>query len=131
MDEGDSIFKSIFVKSDIPAPQSRHRISSDSSAKRQTGFRHSQHSSGLSFVGFDSFDEFWRGFEFASTVRPLYPPPASRRNNYGRPDSLLSITSVSSYGRVINYGSNDPFDYGLLSLRERPSSEGYDDDDVH
>jgi serine/arginine repetitive matrix protein 2 len=26
--------------------------------------------------------------------------------------------SVSSYGRVINSGSLDPFDYGLPSLRE-------------
>jgi serine/arginine repetitive matrix protein 2 len=124
MDEDDSVLKSIFAKaSDIPAPQSRRRVNSDSSAKRRTGYRHSRHSSGLSFVGFDSFDEFRRGFEFGSDRAPFYPPPASRRNNYGRPDSLLSIASVSSYGRVINYGSNDPFDYGLPSLRERPSSE--------
>ncbi|KAF5376919.1 hypothetical protein D9615_007315 [Tricholomella constricta] len=120
MMEDDSVLNSIFAKvSDIPQP--RARVDSDSSARRR--YRHSRHSSGMSFAGFDSFDEVRRGFEF-SNDRPFYPPPAARRNaRHNKQDSLFSIASVSSYGRAHDYGLSDPFDYGLPSLRERPSSE--------
>ncbi|KAF9457373.1 hypothetical protein BDZ94DRAFT_1175700 [Collybia nuda] len=125
LDEDDSILKSIFAKAaDIPQP--RARVNSDSSVKRRARenyYRHSRHSSGLSFAGFDSFDEVRRGFEFNNNSAPFYPPPASRRYNHNKHDSLFSIASVSSYGHVLNAGSTDPFDYGLPSLRERPSSE--------
>ena len=33
------------------------------------------------------------------------------------------ILPVSTYGRVVNNGVSNPFDYGLPSLIERPSSE--------
>jgi len=79
----------------------------------------SRPTSGISFAGLGSFDEVRRGFEFSSD------PPASnsRRVPHRRRESVFSIASVSSYGHVINSGSTDPFDYGLPSLRERPSSE--------
>ncbi|KAG5641013.1 hypothetical protein DXG03_006381 [Asterophora parasitica] len=120
MDDDDSVLKSIFAKvSDIPQP--RPRVNSDSSAKPR--YRHSRHSSGMSFAGLDSFDEVRRGFEF-SIDRPFYPPPVARRNaRHNKQDSLFSIASVSSYGRAHDFGLPDPFDYGLPSLRERPSSE--------
>jgi hypothetical protein len=125
MDDDDSVLKSIFAKaSDIPPLRPRPRVNSDSSIKPLVGsYRHSRNSSGLSFVGLDSYEEVRRGFEFGSDRAPFYPPSTARRNNHGRRESLFSIASVSSYGRVINSGSNDPFDYGLPSLRERPSSE--------
>ncbi|RDB27260.1 hypothetical protein Hypma_004359 [Hypsizygus marmoreus] len=127
MDEDDSVLQSIFAKiTDVPQARPRPRVDSDSCTKRRAReiqYRHSRHSSGLSFAGFDSFDEVRRGFEF-STDRPFYPPaPVTRRNNHSRHESLFSIASVSSYGRAVNYGLNDPFDYGLPSLKERPSSE--------
>ena len=78
--------------------------------------------SGISFVGLESFDEVRRGFEFSGD-RSFYPPPArtTRRPPHVREDSVFSIVSVSSYGRVVNNGVSDPFDYGLPSLQERPS----------
>jgi len=120
MIDDDSVLKSIFAKvSDIPPP--RMRVDSSASAMRRAMYRHSRHSSGMSFSGFDSFDEVRRGFE-VSDSQPFYPPPAARRN-HGRHESVFSIASVSSYGRAVDYGLPDPFDYGLPSLRERPSSE--------
>ncbi|KAF8060726.1 hypothetical protein FPV67DRAFT_304096 [Lyophyllum atratum] len=123
--DDDSVLQSIFAKaSDIPRP--RVRVNSDTSVKRRARdnqYRHSRHSSGMSFAGFESFDEVRRGFEF-SNERPFYPPPAARRHAHHRQqESLFSIASVSSYGRAHDYGLNDPFDFGLPSLRERPSSE--------
>jgi serine/arginine repetitive matrix protein 2 len=64
------------------------------------------------------------GFEFNNNRPAFYPPSgATRRDAHGRQDSLFSITSVSSYGRVTNPGLTDPFYYGLPSLCERPSTE--------
>ncbi|KAF8814601.1 hypothetical protein BYT27DRAFT_7249906 [Phlegmacium glaucopus] len=129
MDEDDSILKSIFAK--ITAPEARSRVTSDASArqaareKRRSIYKSmSRPTSGISFAGFESFEEVRRGFEFSDERPAFYPPPAaSRRVPHRRHESALSIMSVSSYGRVINSGSLDPFDYGLPSLRERPSSE--------
>jgi hypothetical protein len=42
----------------------------------------------------------------------LYPPDSRRKH-------------TSLYGQVLNNGVNDPFDYGLPSLRERPSSPAF------
>ena len=54
----------------------------------------------------------------------FYPPSAAtRRAPHRRHESALSIMSVSSYGHVINAGSLDPFDYGLLVPSLRDSSE--------
>ena len=79
----------------------------------------SRPTSGISFTGFDSFDEVRRGFEFSDDRPTFYPPSAAtRRVPHRRHESALSIMSVSSYGHVINAGSLDPFDYGLPSLRE-------------
>ncbi|KAJ3972631.1 hypothetical protein EV361DRAFT_970780 [Lentinula raphanica] len=47
----------------------------------------------------------------------------SRRVNHSKQESMMSFASISSYGHVVNPGIPDPFDYGLPSLRERPSSE--------
>jgi hypothetical protein len=124
MEEGDSVLNSIFAK--ITGVQGRSRASSDASArqiareKRRSIYKAmSRPTSGVSFTGFDSFDEVRRGFEF-SDDRPVFYPPsaATRRVPHRRHESALSIMSVSSYGRVINAGSLDPFDYGLPSLQE-------------
>ncbi|KAF9065359.1 hypothetical protein BDP27DRAFT_1424922 [Rhodocollybia butyracea] len=133
----DSVIDSIMAKaSDMPA--ARPRLTSDSSMKRRArddsaiaitrniAYRHSRHDSTSSFNGFDSFEEVRRGFEFHDYRPAFYPPPVSsgtRRNNHSKQDSMMSFASISSYGHVVNSGIPDPFDYGLPSLRERPSSE--------
>ncbi|KAJ6577467.1 hypothetical protein B0H19DRAFT_561509 [Mycena capillaripes] len=136
LEEDDSVLKSIFLHAaDIPRP----RVNSDSSARRfevenSRNSMMSMHSrtrsrpqSGISFTGFDSFEEVRRGFEFHHNRPAFYPPPvaSNRRVPHARQDSLFSIASVSSYGHVTNPGTHDPFEYGLPmpSLRERPSSE--------
>jgi serine/arginine repetitive matrix protein 2 len=124
LDEDDSVLNSIFAK--ITGVQGRSRVSSDASArqiareKRRSIYKAmSRPSSGISFTGFDSFDEVRRGFEFSDDRPTFYPPSAAtRRIPHRRHESALSIMSVSSYGHVINAGSLDPFDYGLPSLRE-------------
>ncbi|KAF8872637.1 hypothetical protein BD779DRAFT_1572174 [Infundibulicybe gibba] len=119
--EGDSVLDSIFAKvADVPQ-EARSRVDSEASINgptRPTSMIHSRNpsrSSVVSFSGFDSFDEVRRGFEF-SINRPAFYPPLKH-------ESVFSIASVSSYGRVVNAGSADPFDYGLPSLQERPSYE--------
>ena len=124
MEEDDSVLNSIFAK--IIGVQGRSRASSDASArqiareKRRSIYKAMlQPSSGVSFTGFDSFDEVHHGFEFSDDHPMFYPPSAmTRRAPHRRHESALSIMSVSSYGHVINAGSLDPFDYGLPSLRE-------------
>jgi len=126
--DDDSLLRFTFARaSDIP--QTRIRVSSDASpsasAKRRAIYRHSRHSSVTSFSGFGSFDEVQRGFE-ASDNRPFYPPPGASTSQSRRDrkhESMLSLASVSSYGRTFNYGLPDPFEYGLPSLQERPLSE--------
>ena len=128
-DSLDAVLKSIFAKAKN-APQPRSRLNSNASAKRRSRISarsflgHSRQSSGLSFTGFDSFEEIRRGFEFKGP-RPVFYPPAStvaRANNQQR-ESVLSIPSISSYGRVINPGVVDPFGFSLPCLQERPASE--------
>ena len=124
MDEDDSVLNSIFAK--ITGVEARPRVNSEASARQKAREKRrsiykamSRPSSGISFTGFDSFDEIRRGFEFSDNRPAFYPPPAAnRRVLHKRHESALSIVSVSSYGRVINSGSLDPFDYGLPSLRE-------------
>lgn len=109
-------------------PSARRRVNSDSSSRhsRHGDSRmdmyslHSRASSQTSFKGLESFDEIRRGFEFVENRPTFYPPPSfnHRRNQMPR-DSMISIASVSSYGRVINPGVKDPFDYGYQS---RPAS---------
>ncbi|KIK67170.1 hypothetical protein GYMLUDRAFT_69362 [Collybiopsis luxurians FD-317 M1] len=133
----DSIINSIMAKAS-KMPVARPRVNSDSSSKRRTrgnsitrniAYRHSRHESTNSFNGFDSFEEVRRGFEFHDYRPSFYPPPMSsgtRRNNHSKQESMMSVmsfASISSYGHVVNPGVSDPFDYGLPSLRERPSSE--------
>jgi serine/arginine repetitive matrix protein 2 len=78
-----------------------------------TNSSHSRASSQTSFKGFESFDEIRRGFEFAESRPPFYPPSSfNNRCNQQQRDSMISIASVSSYGIVINPGVKDPFDYG-------------------
>ncbi|KAJ7234518.1 hypothetical protein B0H12DRAFT_1204744 [Mycena haematopus] len=139
MEEDDSVLKSILAHAeDLPRP--RARVNSDSSARRvalensrasmmsmHSRPRSSRPPSGISFTGFDSFEEVRRGFEFHNNRPAFYPPPvaSNKRVPHGRQDSVFSIASVSSYGHVTNPGITDPFEYGLPmpSLRERPSSE--------
>ena len=125
IEEDDSVLNSIFAKIVGVPRQGRSRASSDASArqiareKRKSIYKAmSRPSSGISFTGFDSFDEVRRGFEFSDDRPMFYPPAAARRVPHRRHESALSIMSVSSYGHVINAGSVDPFDYGLPSLRE-------------
>jgi serine/arginine repetitive matrix protein 2 len=109
-------------------PSARRRVNSDSSARHSMhgGSRmdayslHSRASSQTSFKGLESFDEIRRGFEFVENRPTFYPPPSfnHQRNQMPR-DSMISIASVSSYGKVINPGVKDPFDYGYQS---RPAS---------
>ncbi|THU90173.1 hypothetical protein K435DRAFT_864575, partial [Dendrothele bispora CBS 962.96] len=147
---GDSVINSIIAEAAAEMPLARPRpprarVNSDSSISAQSRdssyisnssmsgmqvrYRHSRHESGLSFTGFDSFDEVRRGFEFHDYRPAFYPPPpppvstSNRRNPHLRQESTFSFASVSSYGHVLNPGIPDPFDYGLPSLRERPSSE--------
>lgn len=105
-------------------PSARRRANSDSSSmhsmhgdSRMEAYSvHSRASSQTSFKGLESFDEIRRGFEFVENRPTFYPPPSFnyRRNQMPR-DSMISIASVSSYGRVINPGVKDPFDYGYQS----------------
>ena len=109
-------------------PSARRRANSDSSLRHSMHgdsrmdmySLHSRASSQTSFKGLESFDEIRRGFEFVENRPTFYPPPSfnNRRNQMPR-DSMISIASVSSYGRVINPGVKDPFDYGYQS---RPAS---------
>ncbi|KAJ4485212.1 hypothetical protein J3R30DRAFT_3696531 [Lentinula aciculospora] len=135
----DSVINSIIAKaSEVPAV--RPRLNSGSRTKRNAGddsinaitrniaYRHSRHESTNSFNGFDSFEEVRRGFEFHDYRPSFYPPPVSnssrsRQNNHSKQESMMSFASISSYGHVVNPGIPDPFDYGLPSLQERPSSE--------
>lgn len=121
MDEGDSVFKSILAKA-ANLPQ-RPRVEAEEKQDRRDSYIPlTRPSSGVSFGGLDSFEEVRRGFEFNDNRPAFYPPPATRRAHRVQ-DSVFSIASVSSYGRVLNAGSSDPFDYGLPSLQERPSCE--------
>ncbi|KAJ8520630.1 hypothetical protein ONZ45_g2582 [Pleurotus djamor] len=134
--EDDSVLNSIFARaSELPVAFERKRLDSDSSSKRRArslnrasvishSRAHSADSARLSFVGFESFDEVRRGFEFSGPRPAFYPPPVStNRRNHLRQESGMSFASISSYGHVINNGVPDPFDYALPSLQERPSSE--------
>ncbi|KAG6330873.1 hypothetical protein ID866_8216 [Astraeus odoratus] len=131
-----SLLKSIFAKAvEIPS-QPRARLQSDSSSKRRSrgivrnsmGNAHQRNSSALSFGGLDSFAEIRRGFEFHDH-RPGFYSTIGMPSRHGKHESLFSIASVSSYGRVLNAGSNDPFDYGSLApladLKPRPLSDDF------
>ena len=129
--DDDSILKSIFAKA-ADIPMAHVRVDFDLSSKwRVRDFLRtlgpstdSRRSSGVIFAGFESFEEVRRGFEFNNNRLAFYPPSgATQHDTHGRQDSLFSIASVSSYGRVTNPGSTDTFDYGLPSLRERLSAE--------
>lgn len=123
----DSLCKSTLAK-EPDLPRQRPRVASDADRKlfqaQKTMNRHS-HASISSFTGLNSFEEVRRGFEFNSQRPGFYPPPpaSNTRADCRVRDSVMSIASVSSYGRVINPGIPDPFDFGLPSLQECPSSE--------
>ncbi|KAH9846904.1 hypothetical protein C2E23DRAFT_872120 [Lenzites betulinus] len=123
--EDDSVLKSILAKAAdvLPAEQSgRPRVDSQTSFKPSPHVSfpedisrppaHSRTESGLSFDGFDSFDEVRRGFEFGPN-RPAFWPPreAVFRPAHHQHESLYSIASISSYGAVVNSGTQDPFGY--------------------
>ena len=83
-EDADSVLNSIFAK--IIGIQGRSRASSDASAhqiaqeKRRSIYKAmSQPSSGVSFTGFDSFDEVRHGFEFSDDRPMFYPPSATTR----------------------------------------------------
>jgi len=75
---------------------------SDSSLCELSGIQKaSRPASGISFAGFETFDEVQRGFEFSRDHH-------NRRGMHHREESAFSIASVSTYGRVVNNGVNDP-----------------------
>ena len=127
-EEEDSVLKSIYAKVKTGGAQPRSRLNSNASARRRSRFStrsflpQSRPSSMLSFTGLDSFDEIWRNFEFGGSRPAFYPTTALNRSAaHDQRESLLSIASISSYGRVINPGVNDPFGFTLPSLEERNS----------
>ncbi|KAI6028122.1 hypothetical protein EDC04DRAFT_164044 [Pisolithus marmoratus] len=131
-----SLLKSIFAKAvEIPSQPPRSRLQSDSSSKRGTrrvvrnsiGNGHQRNSSALSFGGLDSFAEVRRGFEFHDN-RPGFYSGADMTSRHGKHESIFSIASVSSYGRVLHAGSADPFDYGLLAPIANPDKRRYSDE---
>ncbi|KAJ7172375.1 hypothetical protein C8R46DRAFT_146232 [Mycena filopes] len=110
-----SVLKSIVANAaDIQLSQARPRVNSESSARfalenvRSSvvsvhSRTHSRPPSGISFTGFDSFEEVRRGFEFHNNRPAFYPPPVASNNRRGghmQPDSLFSEASVSSYGNL-------------------------------
>ncbi|KAL6299475.1 hypothetical protein BKA93DRAFT_870647 [Sparassis latifolia] len=137
IEEDSSVLKSIMAQASdlpppVPRPVPRMRLDSDSSSKRHARDAvlvsrsadsqpaHSRNPSDASFVGFDSFDEIRRGFEFGPDRPTFYPPPgAVSRPTHGRGESVFSIASVSSYGAALNSGALDPFGFGP----SRPPSE--------
>ncbi|OSC98903.1 hypothetical protein PYCCODRAFT_1470720 [Trametes coccinea BRFM310] len=122
--EDDSVLKSIMAKATdvMPAeadnrPQENAEPSANVTAQASfpeevTRSSHARTESGLSFTGFDSFDEVRRGFEFGPN-RPAFWPPqeAVFRPAHKQHESLYSIASISSYGAVVNPGTQDPFGY--------------------
>ncbi|KAH9896427.1 hypothetical protein C8Q73DRAFT_788785 [Cubamyces lactineus] len=123
--EDDSVLKSILAKaadvlpadSNKTSQQDLHRrspteVSFPEEVSNPKGPAHSRTESGLSFTGFDSFDEVRRGFEFGPN-RPAFWPPqeAVFRPAHKQHESLYSIASISSYGAVVNPGTQDPFGY--------------------
>ena len=114
------------------------RLTAQSSGNPQ--HLHSRTNSYLSFVGFTSFDQVCRNFEFGPNGAPFHPPAnASSKADMSSSlndalyfstdlseveiarwceavDSPFSMGSVSSYGHVIQPGSRDPFDYGILVM---------------
>ncbi|KAF6741921.1 hypothetical protein DFP72DRAFT_1110853, partial [Ephemerocybe angulata] len=141
----DSALKSIVssvqpVPSGAPAVQPRERTTSGASTQdprlstRLSAFIPlSRPASGVSFGGLDSFDEVRRGFEFHDYRPDFYTANTSNASSHASSarsrahlraqESVFSIASVSSYGRVIRDGAQDPFDFGmappLARLRER------------
>ena len=132
--DDSALLKSIFAKAvEIPSPRPRSRLNSDSSSKRRSQGvapnsvnTHHRNSSALSFGGLDSFAEIRRGFEFNDSRPSFYPPPATT-SRHGKHESVFSIASVSSYGRLVHAGSCDPFDYASLALqlKQRPLSDDF------
>ncbi len=126
VEEDSSVLKSIMAHATEIAPNSassRSRLDSNASSKHgvyvspradeTAGTQgHSRAESGLSFTGFDSFDEVRRGFEFGPNRPAFYPPKdAVFRPPHRRDMSVFSIASVSSYGATVDSGAQDPFGY--------------------
>lgn len=145
-EEDSMVLRSIYDKAhemnpiiEPMAPMPRPRVNSDTSVHRMSTrfsrdsfFGPSARSSVASFTGFESFEQVRRGFEFHDYRPNFYPPAhgstsfntmASRRVLHSKHESTFSVASISSVGHVLNHGVADPFDYGLPTLAERPSSE--------
>lgn len=137
IEEDSSVLKSIFAHitssvlphaSDVAVPRPRARFDSDVSSRRYSRRSRNMNASRgpnredsrVSFLGFDSFDEVRRGFEFGQDRPAFYPPPNTSRS-HNKHDSMFSITSISSYGSVIDSGNQDPFGYS--NDQSRPSSD--------
>jgi len=132
--DDSALLKSIFTKVvEIPLPQPCSHRNSNSSSKRRSrsvaphSINIPHHNlSALSFGGLDSFAEIRRGFEFNDTRSGFYPAPAAT-SRHAKHESVFSITSISSYGRLVHAGSCDPFDYASLALqlKQRPLSDDF------
>ncbi|TBU22804.1 hypothetical protein BD311DRAFT_822465 [Dichomitus squalens] len=136
VEEDSSVLKSILAKAAeiLPAEESRSRVNSIASSKLHSSSTqldqtantqgHSREPSAASFTGFESFDEVRRGFEFGPNRPAFYPPSqAVFRPQHGRDMSVFSIASVSSYGAVVNDGTQDPFGYAQEGPSRPPSMD--------
>ena len=140
IEEDSSVLKSIMAKATEILPEeseSRSRVNSNVSSTSKSRVNvspvadqtagtqgHSRTESGLSFTGFESFDEVRRAFEFGPNRPAFYPPPnAVFRPAHGRDMSVFSIASVSSYGAVVHSGVQDPFGYARHEPSRPPSMD--------
>lgn len=140
VEEDSAVLKSIFAHvtnvlpraSEVAVPRPRRRVPSNASSQRYSRemsammkklscYGPDGEDSRVSFLGFDSFDEVRRGFEFGADRPAFYPPPDMSSGQYNKHDSMFSIASISSYGSVIDSGDVDPF--GYARNQSRPPSE--------
>ncbi|KAF7791167.1 hypothetical protein EIP86_002178 [Pleurotus ostreatoroseus] len=141
-EDDTSALNSVMEQATSLPPVPRPRVDSDSSSKRRARnvinpsdpWSHSRRTSEASFMGFESFDEVRRGFEFGPNRPGFYPPPGvSSVSSHGRHESMYSVASVSSYGSVIRPGTLDPFGYAVdrpLSIDEASLSMSLTVDDT-
>lgn len=139
VEEDSSLLRSIYAHAAQNMNVVGHRaqpsisLESDTSSKRHARQSHvpthARSSSDTSFSGMSSFGAVRTKFEFGPQ-RPVYFDPTFHLSrSHLRQESMISVASISSYGEVINSGSNDPFKYaqdsvdnGLPSIQEAMAS---------
>ncbi|KAL5532249.1 hypothetical protein ACEPAF_5818 [Sanghuangporus sanghuang] len=128
-EDESAMLRSILAKaanlSDVSLGMNPDRDSTNSNRQRALDrlIAHSRQNSDVSFSGLASYEDIRRGFEFGSSRPVFYPPRPSAASssllvpNAAWRSSILSLGSVSSYGRVTRDGAKDPFDYPVPSKR--------------